>query len=112
MPEGFLRAAVARRRDPLGIAADAIGVVCNALGDNLARVAGLPRERIVTLYNPVVSPAIAEQASAPLDHPWFAPGAPPVLLGAGRLVDQNRASRRNSPRPRCPSSLLGDSCCT
>ena len=24
----------------------------------------------------------------PFDHPWFAPGAPPVILGAGRLTEQ------------------------
>jgi glycosyltransferase involved in cell wall biosynthesis len=27
-------------------------------------------------------------ARMPLSHPWFAPGQPPVILGAGRLVDQ------------------------
>jgi len=68
--------------------ADAIGAVCDALGDDLARVAGIPRERITTLYNPVVSPEIAAQAGARLEHPWFAAGAPPVVLGAGRLGDQ------------------------
>jgi len=29
-----------------------------------------------------------EKAKAPLDHPWFAPGAPPVVLGVGRLAPQ------------------------
>jgi glycosyltransferase involved in cell wall biosynthesis len=69
-------------------AADAIGAVCDALADDVARATGLPRRRIVTLYNPVVSPEIAEKAREPLEHPWFAAGAPPVLLGAGRLGEQ------------------------
>jgi len=77
--------ALIRRSYP---AADAIGAVCDALGDDLAGATGLPRSRIVTLYNPVVSPEIAVRAREPLAHPWFAPGAPPVLLGAGRLGEQ------------------------
>jgi glycosyltransferase involved in cell wall biosynthesis len=28
---------------------------------------------------------VAMQAQVPLEHPWFTPGAPPVVLGAGRL---------------------------
>lgn len=68
--------------------ADAIAAVSRALGDDLAHFAGIPRERIVTLYNPVVDAAMLEKARAPLDHPWFDAGAPPVVLGAGRLADQ------------------------
>jgi len=47
--------------------------------------AGLPRERIQVIYNPVLTPQIPSMAAMPLDHPWFAPGEPPVILGAGRL---------------------------
>ena len=68
--------------------ADAIAVVCDALGDDFAAVSGLPRERIQTIYNPVVSPEIEAKAREPLEHPWFAEGAPPVLLGAGRIGNQ------------------------
>jgi glycosyltransferase involved in cell wall biosynthesis len=68
--------------------ADAIGAVSRALGDDLARFAGIPRERITTLYNPVVDAAMIEKARAPLDHPWFDGNGPPVVLGAGRLADQ------------------------
>jgi glycosyltransferase involved in cell wall biosynthesis len=68
--------------------ADVIVAVSRALGDDLARVAGIPRQRIVTIYNPVVGPNLAALARAPVDHPWFAPGAPPVILSAGRLSAQ------------------------
>ena len=70
------------------VSADAIAVVCDALGDDLAAATGLPRERIQTIYNPVVSPAIEAAARQPLDHPWFAPSAPPVVLGVGRIGRQ------------------------
>jgi len=36
----------------------------------------------------VVGAEMLEKARAPLEHPWFAPGAPPVVLGVGRLAPQ------------------------
>ena len=68
--------------------ADAVIAVSDGVADDLARVAGLPREAIVTTWNPVVSPALAEAAAEPLDHAWFQPGEPPVVLGAGKLRPQ------------------------
>jgi len=58
------------------------------VADDLALTTGLPRAGITTIYNPVVSVTLQEQARAPLVHPWFAPGNPPVVLGAGRLEAQ------------------------
>ena len=66
--------------------ADGIVAVSKGVADDLAQVTDLPRERIQVIYNPVVTPELREKAQAPLDHPWFAPGEPPVLLAAGRLV--------------------------
>ena len=66
--------------------ADAIVAVSAGVADDLARSAGLPRAAIRVVYNPVVGPDVAERAAEPLDHPWFFPGAPPVVLGAGRLT--------------------------
>jgi glycosyltransferase involved in cell wall biosynthesis len=40
------------------------------------------------IYNPVLTPELIKSTKEPLDHPWFAPGEPPVVLGAGRLVEQ------------------------
>src|SRR5574337_21048 len=68
--------------------ADAIITISNGVADDVARVTGLPRERIAMIYNPVVTPELQEKMRAPLDHPWFAPGSPPVLLAVGRLVAQ------------------------
>jgi glycosyltransferase involved in cell wall biosynthesis len=68
--------------------ADVIVAVSQALGDDLAEVTRIPRRRIVTIYNPVVGPNLAALARQPVDHPWFVPGSPPVILSAGRLSAQ------------------------
>ncbi|MEM7222919.1 MAG: glycosyltransferase [Pseudomonadota bacterium] len=66
--------------------ADAIISVSRGVGDDLAKITGLARARITTIYNPVVSSDMAALAEAPLDHPWFDGGGGPALLAAGRLV--------------------------
>lgn len=76
---------LARRTYPL---ADAVIAVSNGVADDVARVTGVARASIVTVYSPVVGRWTAQQIAAPLDHPWFAADAPPVVLGAGRLVLQ------------------------
>jgi glycosyltransferase involved in cell wall biosynthesis len=68
--------------------ADVIVAVSRALGDDLAGVTGISRERIVTIYNPVVGPDLDRLAREPVAHPWFAAGQPPVILSAGRLSPQ------------------------
>ena len=68
--------------------ADVIVAVSTALGDDLASVAAIPRRRIVTIYNPAVGANLAALSNEPVDHPWFAAGAPPVVLSAGRLSAQ------------------------
>lgn len=67
--------------------AEAIVAVSEALADDLAAATGIPRARIRTIYNPLVSAAVRARADEPLDHPWFRPGEPPVVLSAGRLTD-------------------------
>jgi len=68
--------------------ADAVTAVSDGVADDLARVSGIPRAQIVTTWNPVVSPALAEAAAQPLEHPWFRTGEPPVVLGVGKLRPQ------------------------
>lgn len=68
--------------------ADGFVAVSNGVADNLAALVGIPRSRITTIYNPVVTPEIVTLARAPVDHPWLVPGGPPVVLSVGRLVDQ------------------------
>ncbi len=68
--------------------ADIIVSASDGAGDDLWQTMGVPRERITTIYNPTVPSEMPALMKAPLDHPWFHPGAPPVVLGAGRLVGQ------------------------
>lgn len=68
--------------------ADAIVSVSDGVAEDMAAFVDIPRERITTIYNPIVTPDLHAEARAPLDHPWFRPGASPVVLGIGRLVLQ------------------------
>lgn len=66
--------------------ADAIVAVSNGVADDLAKFLQIPRERIHVIYNPVVNEDLFVEAQEPIDHPWFAPGAPPVIISIGRLT--------------------------
>lgn len=68
--------------------ADEIVAVSEGVAEDLTATAGLPRERVRVIYNPVITPELKSLAQKPLDHPWFAPGQPPVFLGIGRLAAQ------------------------
>jgi glycosyltransferase involved in cell wall biosynthesis len=66
--------------------ADHVIAVSEAVADDLAQIADLPRPIIHVIYNPIVTPGLTALASADLDHPWFLPDEPPVILGVGRLA--------------------------
>ena len=68
--------------------ATSVVAVSRGAADDLARTAGLPRHRIEVVYNPVITPAMLALARQAPDHPWLAPGQPPVILGVGRLTRQ------------------------
>ena len=68
--------------------ADGIVAVSRDAADDLARTARIPRQRIQVIYNPVITSNLRRQARHAADHPWFAPGQPPVVLGVGRLTRQ------------------------
>lgn len=65
--------------------AEGIVAVSDGVADDLARRIGARRERITTIYNPVMSLNLLAASREALDHPWYAPGEPPVILSAGRL---------------------------
>jgi len=69
--------------------ADAAHVV--AVSDGVAasarREAGIDARKLVTIYNPVIPPALDELKSKRPDHPWFADGGAPVILACGRLKE-------------------------
>jgi len=68
--------------------ADRVVAVSRGVADDLAMTAGLRRERIAVVYNPVRFDQIATAGASPVEHPWLAAKTGPVVVAAGRLVDQ------------------------
>jgi glycosyltransferase involved in cell wall biosynthesis len=68
--------------------ADEVVAVSEGVASDLTRTAKLSPERVHVLHNPIVTPELLALARADLDHPWFAAGAPPVVLAVGRLSRQ------------------------
>ena len=93
---------------------DGIIAVSHGVADDFALLIGWPRGRIAVAPNPVVTPALAQQAAAPVDHPWLMPGAPPLVIGMGRLEPQKdfptllRAFARLRATHSCRLMILGE----
>jgi glycosyltransferase involved in cell wall biosynthesis len=68
--------------------ADAIAAVSQGVAADLAEHTHLPAKGIEVIYNPILTYDFYDKLNQPVDHPWFAPGEPPVILGVGRLVKQ------------------------
>lgn len=68
--------------------ADAIAAVSEGVAKDLSAIAGIPRDKMQVIYNPVITPELFEKANEAIEHPWFAPVEPPVILGIGRFVAQ------------------------
>jgi glycosyltransferase involved in cell wall biosynthesis len=69
--------------------ADAIVAVSNGVRQELSTI--LPRGTPVqVIYNPVVPADVASLSKAPVVDPWLGSGAPPLLLGVGRLGKEKR----------------------
>ncbi|MDI3490001.1 glycosyl transferase [Thauera propionica] len=94
----------------------AAAVVGNSEGvvEDIARIAQVTPEKMHLIRNPVVTPDLLQQASEPLDHPWFARGEPPVILGVGGLRRQKgfdcllRAFASVRGAQSCRLMILGD----
>jgi glycosyltransferase involved in cell wall biosynthesis len=69
---------------------EAVAVVGNSEGvvRDIADIGHLPASRMHLIRNPVVTPQVTAFAAEPLEHPWFAPGQPPVIVGVGGLRTQ------------------------
>lgn len=68
--------------------ADGVCTVSEGVSAALAQITGLPRSRVVTIYNPFDLEGIARRGSEPIDHYWFSNKESPVILGVGRLSAQ------------------------
>jgi len=67
--------------------ADEIIAVSDAVADDLAKYLKMNRNRIKTIYNPVVSPKMLKLSLEKAQHPFFE-GDKPVLISVGRLSEQ------------------------
>lgn len=66
--------------------ADAIVAVSKGVAHDLTTLLGpCARRRLQVIYNPVLPPNWRVLAESPVDDPWFAEDAPPVVLAVGRL---------------------------
>ena len=90
--------------------AEGVLAVSEGVAEDLAQVAGISRNRIQVIYNPVVTPELRKKAQEPLKHAWFETGQPPVLLAVGRLTPQKDFSTLIQAFARvhkiCPARLL------
>jgi glycosyltransferase involved in cell wall biosynthesis len=66
--------------------ADHIVAVSSGAGDDIAKLAHVPREKVQIFYLPVLTPAFEKKLQAPIPHEWLQPGQPPVIMGVGRLA--------------------------
>lgn len=67
--------------------ADNVVAVSEGVASDLVSRFQLGHRDVTVVYNPIVSAELGTLASLPLEHPWFAVGEPPVVLGVGRLID-------------------------
>jgi glycosyltransferase involved in cell wall biosynthesis len=89
--------------------ANGIVAVSQGVADDLVTCAGLQKEQVVAIANPVVTSTLLRRAESPIPHPWLAPGNR-TLVAAGRLHAQKdfalllRAFAR--ARKQCPPLRL------
>jgi glycosyltransferase involved in cell wall biosynthesis len=62
--------------------------VSQGVADDVIAITGMSDRQVTVVRNPTVSPAMLAAAALPVEHPWFAQGALPVVLGVGRLTEQ------------------------
>jgi len=94
--------------------ADAVVSVSAGVQNDLMHHVCLKPDRAHVIYNPVVDDDFGLRASVPLNHPWFLPGEPPVVLAVGRLTEAKnyplliRAFARLRARRECRLLILGE----
>ncbi len=88
--------------------------VSHGVSDSLADTIGVPRDKVTTIYNPVVTPRLHAKMAQQPTHPWLLDGGPPVIVSAGRLVKEKdyptliRAFGRLASRRRCRLIIVGE----
>jgi glycosyltransferase involved in cell wall biosynthesis len=68
--------------------AHGIIAVSQGVADDLTKVTGIKRDRIMVIYNPIVTRDFQSRMEETAVHPWLVNGGPPIVLGVGRLNRQ------------------------
>ena len=65
-------------------------IICisKGLANEVSQQFSINPNKLEVIYNPCDVTSVTSLSHEPLDHPWFSPGEPPVVLGVGRLVKQ------------------------
>ena len=66
--------------------ADHVVGVSQGVTAGVVRDLGIPKSRVSTIYNPVITRELFDKAGATPSHPWFSVDGPPIVLAAGRLA--------------------------
>ena len=68
--------------------ASACVCISQGVADEMRTLGLIGEEKIHVIYNPVITDKLLSDMEEPAKHSWFDEGAPPVILGVGRLGDQ------------------------
>lgn len=68
--------------------ADSIVAVSSGVADDISKYTRFPRNKIQTIYNPIINSQTLSKSKEALNHAWFQTEQPPVIIGAGRLAQQ------------------------
>jgi len=68
--------------------ADAVVAVSKGVAGDVVNLTHLRDGSVTVIYNPIDFAMVRREALTPVDHPWFLPGAPDVILAIGRLEEQ------------------------
>ena len=68
--------------------ADGVNICSHEAAADLVSTLKRNFRNLNVIYNPVITPEIKPLSAEKNDHPWFQDGAPPVILGIGRITKQ------------------------
>jgi len=103
-----------RRHQLLFSSAARVVAVSDGVADSAAAEFGVPKKKITTIYNPVVSPDIDRMKMLAPEHPWLSDNGPPVILACGRFKKSKdypvllKAFALLSAQRPCRLLILGD----
>ena len=66
--------------------ADLVVAVSRGVAEDISSYTGLSKNRMATIYNPMLTEHIQAQSNLPVSHPWFNQKEIPIILAVGRLV--------------------------